>query len=76
MRKHDDIYIERIFSVRLQQALDENMMSAEDLEDLNVTSASNIAKYLRGTALPQLRTIYYIAEYLGVSIDWLCGLSD
>lgn len=74
MRKYDDIYLERTFAERLRTTLDENLMSAEDLEDIGIVSASNIAKYLRGEAIPQLRTAVRIAEYLGVSIDWLCGL--
>jgi transcriptional regulator with XRE-family HTH domain len=74
MRKYDDIYLERIFSERLKEALDENLVSGEDLETLGIVSASNIDGYLKRKSLPQLRTIVRIAEYLGVSIDWLCGI--
>ena len=75
MRKYDDIYLERTFAERLRTTLDENLITAEDLEDAGIVNAGHVSRYLNGSALPQLRTAFHIAEFLGVSLDWLCGLN-
>ena len=77
MRKKEDLGLERIFPERLEDALELRGLEPEDLEADDVSAASTIKYYGRyGGRLPSLRTAVRIACHLGVSLDWLCGLSD
>lgn len=71
MRK-DELSI--IFADRLQQALDNNRMGPEDLDDAMIVQGIMVEKYLAGDHLPMLITAARIAEFLDVSLDWLCGM--
>ncbi len=42
--------------------------------DINITEAT-ISRYLSGSRTPDLPYVVKIAEYFGVSVDWLLGLS-
>ena len=72
----DDLSV--IFASRLQEALDNNLMSAEDFGEDFILTPCMIKKYLdpSDSTLPMLYTAARIAEYLDVSLDWLCGMDD
>lgn len=67
-----DIY----FAVRLQDLLDSRCMSASDLEEAGVVSASSVKEYLENGRLPNVRTACKIADFFDVDLDWLFGRDD
>ncbi len=64
------------FAVRLQELLDSRFMSAADLEDAGVVSASSVKEYLENGRLPNVRTACKIADFFDVDLDWLFGRDD
>ena len=68
-RSNADIY----FSMRLQDLLDSRCISASDLEDAGVVSASSVKEYLENGRLPSIRTACKIADFFDVDLDWLFG---
>lgn len=71
MRRNEELEWE--FPNRLQEAMVDNFVEATDFEDNDICSESAIKSYIKGTHIPNLRTAHAIAEFLGVSVDWLCG---
>ena len=65
--------IEYYFPERLDEAMSSQGIAPSDFEDLDVVSASSIKSYLDGKTVPNLRTAVKIAEFLNVSLDYLCG---
>lgn len=65
--------IEYYFPERLDEAMSNQGIAPSDFEDLDIVSASSIKSYLDGKTIPNLRTAVKIAEFLGVSLDYLCG---
>lgn len=68
--------VDHFFPIRLQKIMDERGVSAKDLEDTGIISASSIKSYVDGEVVPNLRTLCRVAEFLNVSIDWLCGVNE
>lgn len=71
MRRNMDV--EWHFQDRLQEAMADNMVEESDFETYDICSASSIRSYLNGTQIPNLRTAHAIAQFLNVSVDYLCG---
>ena len=65
--------IEYYFPERLDEVMSSQGIAPSDFEDLDVVSASSIKSYLDGKTVPNLRTAVKIAEFLNVSLDYLCG---
>lgn len=69
-----------IFSKRLKEARTDKNMTQKELSEKSGVSTVMISAYERNNINsgknPALNNIYAIATVLGVSIDWLCGLSD
>lgn len=69
-----------IFSKRLKEARNDKNMTQKELSEKSGVSTVMISAYERNNINsgknPALNNIYAIATVLGVSIDWLCGLSD
>lgn len=65
--------IDYAFGIRLRQAMDEKGYEPKDFEDFDVVSQSSIKEYLDNGRIPNLRTACRIADFLDVSLDWLCG---
>lgn len=66
----------KIFSDRLKTRRTEKGLSQADLAKAVGVSAATISSYEtpNGTKIPALDKAEAIAEALGVSLDWLCGL--
>ena len=63
------------FGEKLRMLREERNLTQTDLAGyLNLTKA-NISRYELGTRQPNIETIYKIAEFFNVSIDWLFGRS-
>lgn len=67
---------EYYFPRRLKDTLDERGFDGKDLEDLGVISQSSIRDYLDGKVAPNLRTAIKLADFLDVSLDYLCGMDE
>lgn len=65
-----------MFSDRLKDALGIRGLRPIDLSRLSGINSGQISKYLSGDAEPKAETILVIAKTLGVSSDFLLGLSD
>ena len=69
-----------IFSKRLKEARADKNMTQKDLSEKSGVSTVMISAYERNNTSsgknPALNNIYAIATALGVSIDWLCGLTE
>ena len=76
MKRPEDKPLERSFAERLRIKMDEYGYSTEDFELDSVCASSSMRKYLEGVSLPTLRTAYRIADYLGTTLDYLCGFDD
>lgn len=61
---------------RLRAARERRGLSQRDLSKLLEIGDNQINKYENGGAEPSLRVLYRIAEQLGVTADYLIGLSD
>lgn len=63
-------------SERLQQLRKKSGLTLRELsEQVNITAAA-LSSYEKGTKEPSLSFTMKLAKFYGVSIDWLCGLSD
>ena len=54
---------------------DNDIKQKEIAKYLNVT-VSTVSHYEKGLNSPELRTLVLIARYFGVTLDYLCGISD
>ena len=68
-----------LFAQRLKEARNSKGMTQKELSDLSGVSTVMISQYERSDITtgknPALNNVYSLAEVLGVSIDWLCGLT-
>ena len=74
--KHTVKTVEEFFSERLKLALRIADMTAEELSKRSGVTSSTISTYVQMHRSPSMWRVVEIAKVLGVSIDWLCGLSD
>ena len=61
----------RIKSLRLEKGVDQNTFAKE----INVSNAS-ISYWENAKQIPSAEVIFKIAEYFGVSADYLLGIKD
>lgn len=64
------------FASRVKQLRLEHGMSRERLASILQCTGSTIRRWERGTFLPTAFMAGKVAQQFGVSIDWLCGVSD
>ena len=76
MKRTEDKTLERSVSERICQLMDEHGLTEDDFVFDGVCGRSSIRAYIAMEQLPTLRTIYRIAEYLHVTVDYLCGYED
>lgn len=67
---------EYYFPRRLEEILNERGFDGKYLEDLGVISQSSIRDYIDGKVFPNLRTAVKLADFLDVSLDYLCGIGE
>lgn len=64
-----------IFQSRLEALMESRGYNIQTLSaEVNITTAA-LSRYLSGKRTPDLRYVVKLAEYFGVSIDWLLGLN-
>lgn len=66
----------QLFASRMREARKKQGMELKTLRELVGISQSAMSHYSTGTTIPPLTHAVKIAEALGVSLDWLCGLSE
>lgn len=76
MKRKEDYGLEKVFGERLFQEMYDQGKMVEDFEEDDICSASVLNSYISGKTLPQLRTAVRIADYLGVGLDYLCGMDN
>lgn len=64
------------FKHRLAQLCNESCVSVKTLAELCGLSHDMISMYLAGTYTPRLQSVIKIADYFGVSVDYLLGRID
>lgn len=67
---------ESIFAERLHMCRWKSKMTITELAQEAHTTASAIRDYEHGQRQPKLATLVLLAKALGVSIDYLAGLTD
>lgn len=72
---HDNID-RTIFANRLKELRSEKFINQPELGGAINVSASNISKYESGDSFPGVITLFLIADFFEVSIDYLLGRSD
>lgn len=65
-----------IFASRLKEARKKKKIELQALREKVNISQSAMSHYSTGTTVPTLEVAAKLAEALGVSLDWLCGLSE
>lgn len=77
MRKMNELNADYCFGKRLEEVMTMKGLDEKDFDDFeDVPSSSSIHDYIMGNRLPTLRNAIQLAEFLNVSIDWLCGLGE
>lgn len=66
----------KIFGERLQQIQKDRKMSQKEMAALLEISANSMSAYMSGKRTPPLDVAERIAQKLGVSLDWLCGIGE
>ena len=64
---------ENVFGRRLQQLRERRRISRRVLAELCGLSRNMVGRYERGETEPTGRSLEAIADYFGVSVDWLLG---
>ena len=64
------------FRQRLQQLREKKRISRKVLSELCGLNSDAVRRYERGEAEPTLHSLVSIAEYFGVSVDYLVGRCD
>lgn len=65
--------MENIFGRRLQQLRERRRISRRVLAELCGLSRNTVGRYERGERAPSVGTVILLADYFGVTTDWLLG---
>lgn len=65
-----------IFKERFEKVRNERKVTQKEIADALGLTSQAISSYLSGRTKPSLDIAAKIAEFLGVSLDWLCGISE
>lgn len=65
-----------IFQTRLRELMDSRGLSMKALAEHANTTSATVSRYLSSNRTPDLAYIVKLAEFFGVSVDWLLGLDD
>lgn len=64
------------FAARLRQAMDARGLNGRDLAPLLPADESKVCRWRRGRNWPRVTNLAALARELGVSCDWLLGLTQ
>lgn len=67
------IKAEKELPERLRRLRKANGCTLEEIEDDTGVPYCMVARYERGENTPTLYVLVVLADYYGVSLDWLCG---
>lgn len=65
--------MENLFGRRLQQLRERRRISRRVLAELCGLSQNAVGRYERGERSPSTRTVVLLADFFGVTTDWLLG---
>lgn len=65
-----------VFSDKIKNLREENKLTQQDIADLLNTSKQTISNYESGKNEPNLSTVVAIADYFGVTVDYLVGRTN
>jgi len=65
-----------IFIKRLNEAISDSGQTKQALADDGVVSRETLNNYIYNNKMPSARTLQVLASYLGVSCDYLLGLTN
>ena len=65
--------MENLFGQRLQQLRERRRISRRVLAELCGLSRNMVGRYERGERAPSVGTVMLLADYFGVTTDWLLG---
>lgn len=64
------------FSARLTEAIGQFPLKQKELASKVNLTEQTLSRYKSGTRLPDTEELYRLANFLGVSIDWLLGKDE
>lgn len=64
------------FGIRLKMLREENNLTLAELAEKLNTTKSNLSRYENGKVDPALNVVIEYAQFFGVSLDWMAGVSD
>ena len=65
--------MENVFGRRLQQLRERRRISRRVLAELCGLSQNAVGRYERGERRPTFETVVVLADFFGVTVDWLLG---
>lgn len=75
-RKANICYDADIFGARLKKILEEQHLSKNSIQIDTGISSCTLSNYTNGLKMPSGKTLQVLCSYLGVSADYLLGLSN
>jgi repressor LexA len=64
------------FGAKLKEAREGiGMTQAEFAEDIGYRSPTSISRWEKGLGMPRTRTLWHLAKWMGLSLDYLYGFS-
>ena len=68
--------VDQIFKERFSMLCDASGLSLRGLSKELYTSHTNIYRWCRGETIPTITSLAVIAQYFGVTYDWLLGKDE
>ena len=66
----------KVFAERLKELREENNLTITELGREIGVSAMAISRWEREIRIPNIESLFLLAEFFKVSADYLCGLED
>ena len=66
----------KVFAERLKELREENNLTISELGREIGVSAMAISRWEREIRIPNIESLFLLAEFFKVSADYLCGLED
>lgn len=75
-RKKKETDYNNIFSVRLRELINERKVTQQEISENITASRQALNKWVNGETVPDILAAAELADYFGVSADYLLGMTD
>jgi len=70
------MFEQNIIAERISLLMKHKNLTQQSLADAIGVSRPSITQFTSGVNLPSIKTLVTLADYFGVSLDYLCGRTD